>query len=122
MRPFDMSDPDGAGSNNQDQISQVAHWLVPHWGWLVSAAVAAIGAIWRAASLVSEIRALRKDHDRFAAEYRRDAEAWRRYVDVKFDAMNSRLDGLVDTPRNPVPRHWIDQIAPHIGLLPDVEK
>ena len=99
MRPFDMSNV----PEDPDQISEVAHWLAPHWGYLVSIGLAIFGVIWRAASLVSEIRALRKDHDRtnialqtFMAEYRADALGWRAYVDSKFNAMNDRLDNLAD--------------------------
>lgn len=87
--PYDYHAPE-----DPDQITEWVHWLSPHWGYLVSLAVAALGIVWRAASLVSEIRALRKDHDKFADEYRRDAQQWRRYVDQKFDAMNARLDAM----------------------------
>lgn len=91
-----LSPPPISPSEDADQISEVAHWLAPHWGYLVSLALAAVGVIWRAASLVSEIRALRRDHNLFMAEYRRDAQAWRIYVDRKFDSMNGRLDNMAD--------------------------
>jgi hypothetical protein len=81
---------------DDDQITRWVHWISPHWGYLITLALAAVGAIWRAASLVSEIRALRRDHNRFMEEYRRDAFAWRGYVDAKFNAVNERLDNLAD--------------------------
>lgn len=90
--PYEYTPPDP----EPDQIAHWVHWLAPHWGYLVSLGLAAVAAIWRAASLVSEIRALRKEHTLFMAEYRRDAWSWRQYVDTKFDAMNDRLDNLAD--------------------------
>ena len=89
--PYDYQTPEEA-----DQVSQWAHWIAPHWGYLVTIFMATVGVIWRAASLVSEIRALRKDHNRFMEEYRRDSYSWRQYVDGKFNSMNDRLDNLAD--------------------------
>lgn len=86
--PYDYPD--------DEHVTEWIHWLTPHWGYLVTVAATILGVIWRAASLVSEIRALRKDHNRFMEEYRRDAYSWRAYVDRKFDAMNDRLDNLAD--------------------------
>ena len=91
-----MSPPYDYQSPEPDEVSHWIHWLVPHWGYLISIVMATIGIVWRAASLVSEIRALRKDHNRFMEEYRRDAYSWRLYVDKKFDSMNDRLDNLAD--------------------------
>lgn len=82
-----------------DTLDAVYGWIDGHLGILATFIVCIGGAVWKSASLVSEIREQRKDFNDFMLEYRREALRWREYVDSSFNNVNARLDRLADKDR-----------------------